>query len=236
MPPTIGITTYGQDGEQKFPLPRQYVDCVRRAGALTVLIPPGEARFDDLLASLDGLVLAGGGDIDPARYGGENHESIYGVDAERDATEIELVRRTIEAGIPTLGICRGMQLINVVLGGTLIEHLPDEVGNDVAHRLPPREPTEHFIRVDRHSYLAEVFGTCEFNAASWHHQAVRSLAGDLHVVAHAPDGTIEAAESRGNPWLFAVQWHPELTAERDPVQQRLFDAFVRATQDRRRVR
>ncbi len=166
-PPLIGITTYGQDEEQKFPLPRQYVDCVRRAGAVAVLIPPGEPQIDELLDSLNGLILAGGGDVNPARYNGQNHESIYAVDEERDATEFELTRRVIDSGMPTLAICRGIQVVNVVLGGTLIEHLPDEVGEDVVHRLPPREPTEHPIRVEPQSRLAEILGECEFAAASW---------------------------------------------------------------------
>jgi putative glutamine amidotransferase len=236
MPPLVAITTYGQDAQQQFPLPRQYVDCVRRAGAVAVLIPPGESRPDELLSAVDGLILAGGGDVDPARYGGKNHESIYGVDAERDAMDIELARRTIETGLPTLAICRGMQIVNVVLGGTLVEHLPEEVGEEVVHRLPPREPTEHFVRVQRQSRLAEILGDAEFHSASWHHQAVRRIAGELQVVAHAPDGVVEAAEMPGHPWLFAVQWHPELTADRDPAQQRLFDALVHAAQNRRRKR
>lgn len=232
-PPLIGITTYGQDEELKFPLPRQYVDCVRRAGAVAVLIPPGESRIDELLSSLNGVILAGGGDVDPARYDGQQHESIYAVDQERDAMEFKLAQRVIDTGMPTLAICRGIQVVNVVLGGTLIEHLPDEVGEDVVHRLPPREPTEHPIRVERQSRLAEIVGEVHFTAASWHHQAARQVADELVVTAYAPDGTIEAAEMPDHPWMIAVQWHPELTADRDAAQQRLFDEFVRSANERR---
>ncbi|MFQ5733233.1 MAG: gamma-glutamyl-gamma-aminobutyrate hydrolase family protein [Planctomycetaceae bacterium] len=233
-PPLIGITTYAQDEEEQFPLPRQYVDCVRRAGAVAVLIPPGEPRIDELLDTLDGLILAGGGDLDPARYDGRNHDSIYAVDEERDATEFELARRVIDSGMPTLAICRGIQVVNVVLGGTLIEHLPDEVGEDVVHRLPPREPTNHPIRVEPRSRLAEIVGELQFTAASWHHQAARRVADDLVVTAYAPDGTIEAAEMPDHPWMIAVQWHPELSAEHDVAQQRLFDSFVSAANGHRR--
>ena len=228
MPALIGITTYGQDEERKFPLPREYVDCVRRAGGVAVLIPPGGTANDRLFDSLDGLILAGGGDIDPATYGGANHESIYSLDTERDATELDLAKRAINDGMPTLAICRGMQLINVALGGTLIEHLPDVVGESILHRLPPREPTMHAVEVDADSRLAGILGVTGFEAASWHHQAVRRVAAELNIVAHAPDGIIEAAELRSHPWLYAVQWHPELTADRDERQQRLFSAFVSA--------
>ena len=228
-PPLIGITTYGQDEERKFPLPREYVDSVRRAGGVPVLLPPGESWVVDLLSSLDALILTGGGDVDPVHYGGQSHAAIYNLDDERDSTEFALARHVIETGFPTLAICRGLQVINVVRGGTLIEHLPDEVGEEVVHRLPPRDPTEHSIRVDPQSRLAEILGETEFIGASWHHQAVRTVAAGLTVVAHAPDGTIEAVEMPDHPWLIAVQWHPELTADRHPVHQRLFDEFVRAT-------
>ncbi len=148
------------------------------------------------------------------------------LDAERDTSELNLTKSAIESGFPVFGICRGLQLINVALGGSLIEHLPDVVGEEVTHRLPPREPTEHSITVHRESRLAGILGETQFVAASWHHQAVREVAKPLTVVAHAPDGTIEAVEMASHPWLIAVQWHPELTSAHDPIQQRLFDTFV----------
>jgi putative glutamine amidotransferase len=233
--PVIGITTYGQDEERKFPLPRDYVDCVRRAGAVPVLLPPGELQVERLLGVIDGLILAGGGDINPTQYGGNSDETIYSLDDERDSTEFSLARLAIDTAFPTLAICRGLQVVNVVLGGTLIEHLPDEVGDDVAHRLPPREPVEHPIRVVAGSRLAEILGEAEITGASWHHQAARSVAEGLIVTAHAPDGTVEALEMPTHPWLIAVQWHPELTAGRDAAQQRLFDTLVHETIRRRRA-
>lgn len=226
--PIIGVTTYGRTSENKFPLPADYVDAVRRAGAVPVLLPPGETAIDRLLERIDGLILAGGGDVDPARYGGSGHPAIYMVDAERDRLEIDLVRRSISRGTPLLGICRGCQVLNVALGGTLIQHVPDQYGTRVPHILPPREPVPHDVEVAADSRLAGVLGSAKGKPASWHHQALDQVAADLRVVAHAPDGVIEAVERPGHSWLVGVQWHPELTAAEDPVQQRLFAALVDA--------
>ena len=233
--PLIGITTYGRDPDNKFSLPAEYVDAVRRAGGVPLLIAPGETRLSQLLMHLDGLVLAGGGDLDPDHYAGAHHDAIYMVDRERDESELMMVNDLVALGLPTLGICRGVQVINVALGGTLIEHLPDEVGDTVAHRLPPRNPSAHMVQVEAASRLGEILGSESIDTASWHHQALRQVAPQLRVVAHAPDGTIEAAEMSAHPWLVAVQWHPELTAADDPVQQRLFDALVAACRTRRAV-
>lgn len=224
--PLIGITTYGRDETNKFPLPGEYVDAVRRAGGIPLLVPPGEPHIEQVLQTLDGIILAGGGDIDPSLYGGSLHETIYMLDGERDQGEMALARHALESRMPVFGICRGTQILNVTLGGTLHAHLPDVVGEQVNHRLPPREPTEHAIHIEPGSQLAEIIDAAAIIAASWHHQAIRDLAAGLQVVARAPDGTIEAVEMPGHPWLMAVQWHPELTAARDPLQQRLFDTFV----------
>jgi putative glutamine amidotransferase len=231
--PLIGITTYGRDATDHFALPGVYVDAVRRAGGIPVLIPAGEPLVRELLARLDGLILSGGGDLDPVHYNGQPHATIYLVDAERDRTELELVQRVAQSDLPTLGICRGAQVINVALGGTLIEHLPDEVNGEVEHRRAPPGPTEHPITIQPGSRLAEILGVPTLRSASWHHQAIRRPAEGLRVVAHAPDGTIEAAELTGHPWLVAVQWHPEMTAAADPTHQRIFDALVAAAKVKR---
>jgi putative glutamine amidotransferase len=226
--PIIGITTYGRDEENRFRLPCLYVDSVRRAGGIAVLIPPGDEPWDELFGLIDGLIFAGGSDVDPSLYGGRLHETISSIDAERDQSELALARRVANSELPTLGICRGHQLLNVALGGTLHEHLPDVVGEEVLHRLPPREPSEHPITVDAESRLAGILGEQEFAAASWHHQAVRDPAQGMVAVARAPDGTIEGCELKSHPWLFTVQWHPELTAHTNATQQRLFDSLVEA--------
>lgn len=231
QPPLIGITSYGQDEDDKYSLPANYVDSVRRAGGIPVLLPPGESNALALFQRLDGLVLTGGGDIDPNLYGGVMHPEVYMVDPDRDLLELQLTRHMLADDLPTLAICRGAQMVNVALGGSLIEHLPDVVGDEVQHRLPPREPTPHSVATVDGTQLAELLIQPTFDCASWHHQAVSRLGRGLTVAAHAPDGTIEAVELPEHRWLFAVQWHPELTAEVDPLQQTLFDELVDACSD-----
>ena len=227
-PALIGIPTYGRNDDGHFFLPAEYVESVRRSGACPILLPPGEEHIDRWFELADGFLFPGGGDIEPSRYGGSEHEMIYMVDPERDKTELALLERALASGLPTLGICRGTQLLNVALGGTLFDHLPDHVGEEVDHRLPPREPTPHTLEVEEGSGLAGILGETSFTAESWHHQAIRDVAPGLTVVARAPDGTIEALETPDHPWLYAVQWHPELTAAEDPIQQRLFNALAEA--------
>jgi putative glutamine amidotransferase len=224
--PLIGMTTYGRSADNRYTLPAEYLDAVRRAGGVPVLIAPGESRWEAILEVIDALILTGGGDIDPDRYNGRRHETNYAIDQERDALELELARRVIASGLPTLGICRGAQILNVSQGGQLIEHIPDEVGEAVLHRAPPREPIPHGIRLNPQSRLGRMLGREEFDVASWHHQALRGAASGFEAVAHAPDGTIEAIEMSSHRWLIAVQWHPELSAAADPLQQKLFDAIV----------
>lgn len=233
--PVIGITTYGTDERGRYTLPGEYVAAVERAGGVPLLLPPVPRHAERYLELVDGVILAGGGDIDPSHYQGRQHATLYGMHAGRDALELALARRIVETGTPLLAICRGMQALNVALGGTLVEHLPDEVGEAVLHRAPPREPVPHPIRIEQGSRLASVLGGAECTPLSWHHQAVRALAPALVAVAHAPDGTIEALELPEHPWLLAVQWHPELTAVNDPAQQRLFDALVAATTKKREM-
>ncbi len=230
--PLIGITTYGRNEEDNFSLPTNYVASVRRAGGVPVLLPPGETAVEELFARLDGIVLAGGGDIDPELYGGRMHPEVYMVDPDRDLLELSLTRRILSERLPTLAICRGAQMINVALGGSLHEHLPDVVGEEIQHRLPPREPTPHGVTLVEGTALAELMVQTTFDAASWHHQAIDRVGRGLVVAAHAPDGTIEAVELPGHRWLYAVQWHPELTAEADPLQQALFDELVEACENR----
>ncbi|HWA12531.1 MAG TPA: gamma-glutamyl-gamma-aminobutyrate hydrolase family protein [Burkholderiales bacterium] len=230
--PLVGLTSYGRTADNRYALPAEYLDAVRRAGGVPILIAPGEPRWETALDSVDALVLTGGGDIDPIRYAGRRHDTNSGIDPERDVLELAMGRRAIDTGLPTLGICRGAQIINVVQGGRLIEHIPDELGESILHRAPPREPIRHSVQIRPNSRLARILGLEELHVSSWHHQALRGVARGLEAVAHAPDGTIEAVEMTDHPWLVAVQWHPELTAATDPLQQRLFDALVAAVGQR----
>ncbi|MBI1877519.1 MAG: gamma-glutamyl-gamma-aminobutyrate hydrolase family protein [Chloroflexi bacterium] len=227
-PPLIGITTYHRNENNAFTLPAEYVDSVRRADGIPILIPPGEKQLDEMLSHLDGLILSGGGDVDPALYGGEPHQAVYNVSPERDNSEATIVSKLVDSGLPMLCICRGLQMLNVALGGTLIGHLPEVVGEEVPHRAPPRNSVMHPVQIQPDSKLAEIMQGDWVETASWHHQAPDQVAPALKVVATAPDGVLEALEMPNHPWLVAVQWHPELTAAYDPTQQRLFDTLVEA--------
>ncbi len=235
--PLIGITTYPPNADDRFDLPAEYVAAVRQAGGDVVLLPPGGADPSSLVARLDGLVLSGGGDLDPSTYGGAGHETIYSLDPDRDVDELALARRVLEIDLPTLAICRGHQVVNVALGGTLVGHLPDiapstDVAAPVLHRIEPpvlrdrATPTPHPVTVEATSRLASILGATEVVPVSWHHQAVDRLGAGLRVVATAPDGTIEATEHPEHPQLVSVQWHPELSSATDVTQQRLFDDLV----------
>jgi putative glutamine amidotransferase len=225
--PRIGITTYGRNEEGRFTLNARYVECVRRAGGLPLLLPPGEPRLEEALGLFDALVMCGGPDLDPRLYGGRAHPQVYGLDPERDASDLELARELVARRVPALCICRGVQVLNVALGGTLVEHLPDEVGSKVPHRGPERAYVPHEVRLEPRSHLAALLGAQSLSPASSHHQAVRAPGRGLAVVARALDGTIEALEHAEHERLIAVQWHPEYTAHEDPQQQRLFDELVR---------
>jgi putative glutamine amidotransferase len=236
--PLIGISTYHREteGRSRFSLPSAYVDAVRGAHGLAVLLTPGEAEPGELLERLDGLVLSGGGDLDPASYGGDSHARTYSVSPERDALELALLRGALERGLPTLAICRGMQVLNVALGGNLHVHLPDVVGEAVVHRRSQTEAAAHPVRLERGSRLAERLGAGELGAVpSWHHQALDRLGAGLRPVAWATDGIVEAVELREAPHVVAVQWHPEL-AGAAAEGGGLFDALVAGARDRARRR
>lgn len=242
--PLIGISSYSRTNSrvadrEVFPLPTSYVEAVRAAGAIPVIVPPGEPDPARLLDSLDGLVLSGGGDVSPERYNGERHQTIYGVSDERDAFEIALVEAALERDdYPLFCICRGLQVLNVALGGDLHPHLPDLGAGSVDHRLPERLHTHHRASVAPESRLAAMLGSTDVRVCSWHHQAIRNLAPGLRAVAWAEDGIIEAIEHEARVRCVAVQWHPEMQLE-DPAQRRLLRAFVELTlggEPRRRPR
>ena len=235
--PVIGILTYGRGDvavenflyDEYYTSPSQYVDGVRRAGGVPVLLPPNEADLSDWLALVDGFVFTGGTDIDPALYGGDpNHPNLLAVSVERDQTEMELIKRVMDDGtIPTLLICRGMQLLNVAFGGDLHEHIPDVQNPDI-HRGDDGFWTVQPVDVDRSSKLFEVMGTDHVKTYSGHHQGVKTVGDGLVVSAVAPDGIVEGLEIADHSFCIAVQWHPEVSAAVDETQQRLFDGLVNA--------
>jgi putative glutamine amidotransferase len=210
-----------------YAVPDKYVDAVRRAGGEAVLVAPG-AGTDHLIERFDGLLLIGGGDVDPSTYGElEAHAAVYGVDPDRDRSEIALVRTAFETRLPTLAICRGVQVLNVAFGGTLVQHLPDRPSG-LDHRQADPERM-HGVRVAEPSRLFDATGTTSVHGASRHHQGIDRLGDGLVPVGWAEDELVEAVEHRDG-WIVGVQWHPEITAATDPAQQSLFDALVREAQ------
>lgn len=242
--PVIGITSGGRSEgyirsrhyTEFYSTPAPYVDAVRRAGGVALLIPPGEA-WEEVLPLLHGIVVTGGTDIDPARYGGDPlHPHILPVDCERDDSELDLARHLLAVReMPILCICRGLQVLNVAAGGTLYEHIPDVHELDI-HRDEAGLWAMQDVHVEADSLIAEVMGVTKLATSSGHHQAIRDLGEGLRVAAIAEDGIIEAVEASGHPWLVAVQWHPEVTASQDASQQALFDALVAKAGEGRQLR
>jgi putative glutamine amidotransferase len=226
----VAFTTYhlgpGQvrDWDGAHALPASYADALHRAGARTALLPAGQpSAAEELLAPFDGLLLAGGGDVDPSRYGAARHPALDRVDPDRDELEVELARAAVRLGMPVLGICRGMQLLSVAYGGTLVQHLPDLPGL-AEHRNTARD-ARHGLRVEPGSRLAAALGRVEVEVLSDHHQALDRLGEGFRAVAWSPDGLVEAIE-RDQGWTVGVLWHPESTARADPAQHALVRAFV----------
>ena len=226
--PVIGITMYGKNPEGDYSLQSAYVNSIRSAGGIPILLPPGDANPQIILTKLDGLILAGGGDIEPQIYNGSHHETVYAVDHERDRFELTLAELALAQAMPILGICRGLQVLNVVSGGDLIPHVPDYFGADTAHRHETEQKSSrHSVEVVANSKLAIALGVTNTEVTSWHHQAIRTVAPHWQVVATAPDGVIEAIEHIYHPWAIGVQWHPEM-ANGDTAQTRLFQALIKA--------
>ncbi|MDO7881219.1 gamma-glutamyl-gamma-aminobutyrate hydrolase family protein [Salinibacterium soli] len=233
----IGLTTYleqAQTGVWDVPasfLPKVYFDAVNRAGGIAVLLPPqpvDEAVASRVLDGLDGLIITGGKDVDPARYGQEPHPTTDAPRRDRDAWEDALLTAAIDRGLPFLGICRGAQLLNVARGGTLIQHLPDVIGS-TRYNLGNGVFAENEVAVESGSRLARLVGD-DLEVKSYHHQAIDELGDGLVVTARSDDGIVQAVELEGVPFGVAVQWHPEEDAAEDA---RLFEGLVEAARDYR---
>ena len=231
MRPVIGISAYPRVVETStgatllHTASRFYVESVERAGGVPVVLPvlPPEL-VDDLLPAVHGVLLTGGGDIQPSRYRAKPLAETRGVDSARDAFDIRLLESAVAADLPVLATCRGMQIVNVALGGSLVQHVPAVTGQDHDHYERWREGV-HRVKIEPDSRLAEALGETEVEVNSIHHQAVDEAAPGTRPVAWADDDTIEAIELSGSPQVVAVQWHPELL-EDWPEQQGLFRQLV----------
>ena len=234
--PLIGITS-GRESEdgpvRRISVPEAYVQAVLRAGGLPVIIPIGlaEKDYEDLRAHLSGLLLTGGGDIDPARFAGRAHARVYDIDRERDNLEISLTKLAVRSKWPFLAICRGIQVLNVAMGGSLYTDIADKFPNALRHDYYPdwpRDHSAHLVSVLPESRLAGILGTTTFPINSLHHQGLEKVAAGLCPVAFAPDSLVEAVELiDSHPFGFGVQWHPECMPESLPMQL-LFQAFIQA--------
>lgn len=215
-----------------------YLDALRRAGAVGVVISPrplSEAEAAALLERMDGLLVIGGQDVDPAWYGEEAVDEVYGVRREEDEFEMTLLRSAIDNDVPTLAICRGAQVLNVALGGTLHQHVEGEhIGPGFPTRPPSTVGPVIPIDLEPGSRVAKAVGGDRSDGTHLHHQTLAQLGKGLTVTGRTSDGTIEAVEHETG-WVVGVQWHPEDTAATDPDQQRLFDAFVSECRVRRPV-
>jgi len=235
--PLVAVAAYhlADDRVSRWPrggygVPAPYVERARAAGARTAILAPGEPGSPaEILEPFDALLLVGGGDVDPTRYGAEAGDSLYGVEADRDAFEIDLALEAVRAGLPTLCICRGMQVLNVAFGGTLHQHLPGMPGL-LAHGVPVDDSESlHDVEVEDGTLLRAATGAGSLACSSHHHQGVDRVGDGLRVSGRSADGLVEAFEPAdgGAGWTVAVQWHPEDTAALDPAQQGLFDELVR---------
>jgi putative glutamine amidotransferase len=233
----IGVTTYRNQNAYsftQFSISEAYISALANSGASPVLIPLGgsAAALDVLLARLDGLLFSGGGDIDPQAYHSQMHVSVQEVDRDRDRVEIYLMEQALGRRLPFMGICRGLQLINVALGGSLYEDILDQHEGAIQHQFFPGWPRDHLahkVQIEADSSLGRILGATELPVNSLHHQGVKSLAPELRATAVAPDGIIEGFELPGYPFGLAVQWHPEWLQAHTPMRA-LFRAFIQACQ------
>jgi putative glutamine amidotransferase len=211
---------------------QSYPNAILQAGGLPVLLPAGipESEWKELFKWLDGILFPCGPDIAIERFGGVPHPAVYGVDEARDAFELGLANLAAGKGKPFLGICRGCQVVNVALGGTLYTHIPDQHPNALKHDGEEYDLLAHAVRIEAGSQIGKMLGESILNVNSLHHQGIKEVAPVLEAVAFAPDGLVEAVELPEHPFAIAVQWHPEWLTDQEPIR-RLFKAFVDAAAD-----
>lgn len=237
-PPVIGFSLDYETGGgySKMPwyaLRENYLTSVEQAGALPLPLPHFPGRTEEYLSMIDGLIITGGAfDIPPSMYGaGTQHETVT-LKENRTKFEWAVTRGAIERNMPVLGICGGEQLLNVVLGGTLIQHIPDEIKSDIAHEQPnPRTEPGHSVNIKPGTLLHKILGTETIEVNSAHHQAVAKPGEGVIIVCHSPDGVIEGIEYPAHPFCLGVQWHPEYHVT--PADTKIFDAFVAACEQYR---
>ena len=245
MRPLIAITTGSGPSRagERASIGASYLEAVQIAGGIPIILPPqiDQVAIEQLIGEVHGLVLTGGGDVDPSLYGEARHEKTEGVSEERDAMEASAMRLAMERDLPILAICRGMQILNVTLGGSLHQDIPTDFTTEINHAQTsgdnPRERSDvtHGVRVEEGSRVAELLGTSTPEVNSMHHQSVKGLGRGLRAVAWAPDGVVEGLETEERDrFLVGVQWHPEDLVGAHKHARRLFEAVVTEAERRRR--
>lgn len=241
MRPLIGITTHFLPLEAGG---RPYHQCygrnalvIEQAGGLPVLIPSGldMSTIRAIYDRVDAVLIPGGGDINPAQYRADHQTTLQRMDDQRDIAEINIARWALDDDLPLLGICRGNQLLNVALGGTLTQDIGSMIETDIKHDYPqpqiPYSHRAHDVKIDPNSRLAQIIGATSVTVNSLHHQCILQAAPSVAITAYAPDGIIEALEVPGKYFALSVQWHPEDMTDDDQAMQRLFTAFVQAASE-----
>jgi putative glutamine amidotransferase len=229
--PCIGITTAYSVEQDYYYCRRNYIRGVGQAGGVPLLLPPLTDRDEirTCAGRLDALLLSGGGDLHPLLFGEQPHWQLGEFDPERDEFEIQMLRLMMDLNKPVLGICRGIQVINVALGGTLYQDLASQQPQSLQHKQEAsRRYPNHTVAVSPGSRLSAILGVARLQVNSLHHQAIKDIASGLTVTARAGDGVIEGIETPGRPWLVGVQWHPEGMWEHDQAEAALFRALVTA--------
>ncbi len=236
--PLIGCTTYRKTVNQTMPieilgLMPAYIKAIEAVGGIPLLIPLGlqTDTLASIIAQVDGILLPGGGDMDPNAYQGALNGTLYGIDADRDRVEIFIAQQVVKQEKPFLAICRGHQVLNVALGGSLWEDVPSMMPNALPHdnyRHRPRNFVAHTVDITVDSKVAHCLNKTVSGVNSLHHQGIRELAAELTVTAVAPDGLIESSEIDGHPFAVSVQWHPENLVHDDPDMFGLFRGLVDA--------
>ena len=229
MKPIIAITP--NLDEELATLKHAYADCVIKAGGIPVIIPFGLSENDiaQLAGLADGLLLSGGADVDPSCFGESPHRELGRVTPERDRVEFGLTREFVKRDKPILAICRGIQVLNAALGGSLYQDIASQCPGSHQHtQKAPRSHLSHLVAAEEGSLLHRIAGTGEFKVNSFHHQSVKRPAPGLRITAKSADGIVEALEGESHSFTLGVQWHPEDTAAADDVSRSLFEAFVAA--------
>lgn len=236
MRPIIGIACghEAKEGRDRYYVNTVNIRMVAENGGVPVLLPNpfDEDKLNAALDMVDGLYLPGGVDVDPHLYGEEPLAGMGSFDPDWDAVDVVVAKAALERNMPILGICRGMQVLNVAAGGTLYQDIPSQVPGALKHsQKGPRWAASHAVELDGESRLAKTLGATELRINSYHHQAVKDVAPGFRSVANAPDGVIEAIESTQHRYAVGVQWHPELMIERDPMYKALFVDFIEAVKE-----